>query len=75
MESFIKRLLEVLKKKSMSASQFAEKIGVQRSSVSHILSGRNKQCLINNFDQPFMVSIYLKVLHCAAFFLCPTDQV
>ena len=45
MESFIKRLLEVLEKKSMSASQFSEKIGVQRSSVSHILSGRNKPSL------------------------------
>ena len=45
MESFIKRLLEILEKKSMSASQFAEKIGVQRSSVSHILSGRNKPSL------------------------------
>ena len=28
-----------------SASSFAEKIGVQRSSISHILSGRNKPSL------------------------------
>ncbi len=30
---------------SLSASAFAEKIGVQRSSISHILSGRNKPSL------------------------------
>lgn len=30
---------------SESASSFAEKIGVQRSSISHILSGRNKPSL------------------------------
>jgi len=29
----------------LSASQFADKIGVQRSSVSHVLSGRNKPSL------------------------------
>jgi len=29
----------------MSASQFADEIGVQRSSVSHVLSGRNKPSL------------------------------
>lgn len=31
--------------KNTSPSQFAEEIGVQRSSVSHILSGRNKPSL------------------------------
>ena len=45
MENFTIRLLEILKSKSLSASQFAEKIGVQRSSVSHVLSGRNKPSL------------------------------
>ena len=41
----------------MTASQFAEEIGVQRSSVSHILSGRNKpslefiQKVINRFPK------------------------
>ncbi len=30
---------------SESASSFAEKIGVQRSTISHILSGRNKPSL------------------------------
>lgn len=29
----------------MSASQFADLIGVQRSSISHVLSGRNKPSL------------------------------
>ena len=45
MEDFTIRLLEILENKSLSASQFAEKIGVQRSSVSHVLSGRNKPSL------------------------------
>lgn len=35
----IKKLLEQL---NLSPSEFADKIGVQRSSVSHVLSGRNK---------------------------------
>ncbi|MEM9985346.1 MAG: helix-turn-helix transcriptional regulator, partial [Bacteroidota bacterium] len=29
----------------LSASQFADQVGVQRSSISHILSGRNKPSL------------------------------
>lgn len=37
-----KRLLEILKYYNYSSSTFAEKIGVQRSSISHLLSGRNK---------------------------------
>ena len=45
MEKFTNRLLKILESKNLSASQFAEKIGVQRSSVSHILSGRNKPSL------------------------------
>lgn len=45
MKYFTNRLLEILETKNLSASQFAEKIGVQRSSVSHILSGRNKPSL------------------------------
>ena len=45
MENFTNRLLKILENKNLSASQFAEKIGVQRSSVSHILSGRNKPSL------------------------------
>jgi transcriptional regulator with XRE-family HTH domain len=34
-----------MKLNQMSASAFAEEIGVQRSSVSHVLSGRNKPSL------------------------------
>ena len=36
------QLEEILRKEELSSSQFADKIGVQRSSVSHVLSGRNK---------------------------------
>jgi len=42
---FIKRLQKVIHYHGESASSFAEKIGVQRSSISHILSGRNKPSL------------------------------
>lgn len=44
-EDFIKRLQKVMDYYGESASSFAEKIGVQRSSISHILSGRNKPSL------------------------------
>jgi transcriptional regulator with XRE-family HTH domain len=36
------RLLKLLDTEQLSSSKFADIIGVQRSSVSHILSGRNK---------------------------------
>jgi len=42
---FSKRLKKVLEYYQLSASQFAEKIDVQRSSISHLLSGRNKPSL------------------------------
>jgi transcriptional regulator with XRE-family HTH domain len=42
---FSKRLKEVLEYYQLSASAFAEKINVQRSSISHLLSGRNKPSL------------------------------
>jgi len=41
----IERIKQLLHVKNLSASQFADKIGVQRSSVSHVLSGRNKPSL------------------------------
>ncbi len=44
-EAFTKRLQKVIDFYGESASSFAEKIGVQRSSISHILSGRNKPSL------------------------------
>ena len=42
---FSKRLKKVLTHYKLSASAFAEKINVQRSSISHLLSGRNKPSL------------------------------
>lgn len=56
-EEFAKRLKKVLEYYQLSASAFAEKIGVQRSSISHLLSGRNKPSLdfilkvLHNFDE------------------------
>ena len=44
-DEFAKRLEKVIDYYSESASSFSEKIGVQRSSISHILSGRNKPSL------------------------------
>lgn len=44
-DAFIKRLEELMGQQQLSAAAFAEKIGVQRSSVSHILSKRNKPSL------------------------------
>ena len=42
---FIKRLEKIIEYYGLSASSFSDKIGVQRSSISHILSGRNKPSL------------------------------
>jgi len=36
------RILQFLKDEKISSTKFADIIGVQRSSISHILSGRNK---------------------------------
>lgn len=44
-DDFIKRIEIILDYYSLTASSFADKIGVQRSSVSHLLSGRNKPSL------------------------------
>tara|TARA_R100001369_G_scaffold30533_3_gene54242 strand:- start:29064 stop:29432 length:369 start_codon:yes stop_codon:yes gene_type:complete len=44
-KDFTLRLQKVIDFYEESASGFAEKIGVQRSSISHILSGRNKPSL------------------------------
>ena len=44
-DDFIKRLEIILEYHSLTASSFADKIGVQRSSLSHLLSGRNKPSL------------------------------
>ena len=42
---FTNRLKKILENHQLTASLFADKIGVQRSSISHILSGRNKPSL------------------------------
>lgn len=44
-DEFIKRLEAILDYYNLNASSFADKIGVQRSSLSHLLSGRNKPSL------------------------------
>ena len=46
MDEFKDRLLELIKSKNISASELSKKINVQRSNISHILSGRNKPSLI-----------------------------
>src|SRR5210317_1713647 len=42
---FIKRLQIIIDYYQLSAATLADKIGVQRSSISHLLSGRNKPSL------------------------------
>jgi transcriptional regulator with XRE-family HTH domain len=51
-ERFLERLEFLMENNQLNATAFAEKIGVQRSSVSHILSKRNKPSL------EFMLKIY-----------------
>ena len=36
------RIIQFLREMNMTSTKFADEIGVQRSSISHILSGRNK---------------------------------
>ena len=43
--SIQERLKMVMKMNNLSAAAFADRIGVQRSSISHIMSGRNKPSL------------------------------
>ncbi|WP_025124354.1 helix-turn-helix domain-containing protein [Myroides odoratimimus] len=45
MDNFVNRLEFILHNYDYSASSFADKVGVQRSSLSHLLSGRNKPSL------------------------------
>lgn len=39
------RITQIMQKEEMTAGQFAEKIGISPSSLSHILSGRNNPSL------------------------------
>ncbi len=41
----VSRILSILKQKNLSISQFAEEIGIQKSGMSHLISGRNKPSL------------------------------
>ena len=44
-EEIVLRIKKVIVDHELNAASFAEKIGVQRSGISHILSGRNKPSL------------------------------
>lgn len=44
-DEFVKRLEQLFEFYDLTSSSFADKIGVQRSSLSHLLSGRNKPSL------------------------------
>lgn len=44
-EDFVNRLEKLFKYYGLSPAVFADKISVQRSSISHLLSGRNKPSL------------------------------
>jgi len=41
----VNRILQLIREKNLTASQFADEIGIQRSGMSHIISGRNKPSL------------------------------
>lgn len=45
LDTIILRLERIISHYDLTASAFAERIGVQRSSISHLLSGRNKPSL------------------------------
>lgn len=44
-QAFTERLEQLLAHYELNASSFADAIGVQRSSISHLLSGRNRPSL------------------------------
>ena len=48
------RIKYIIKTNEQSATSFADKIGVQRSSISHVLSGRNKPSL--EFIQKILIA-------------------
>lgn len=47
------RIAALISNKNLSSSKFADKVGVQRSSISHILSGRNNPSL--DFIQKILI--------------------
>ena len=54
---FISRLNEIMVNNNLNSASFSEQIGVQRSSVSHVMSKRNKPSLdfilkiVNSFEE------------------------
>lgn len=50
----LERIQLIMKVKNLTPSQFADKIEIQRSTVSHLLTGRNKPSL----------DILLKIINC-----------
>lgn len=44
-DAFIKRFKEILEDNNITASALADDLEIQRSSISHLLSGRNKPSL------------------------------
>ncbi len=57
MEDFISRFRYLINNLEISNSRFADELGVQRSSISHIISGRNKpgfdfiEKIVNTYPQ------------------------
>jgi transcriptional regulator with XRE-family HTH domain len=45
LDSLVERIEIILRSKNLSPSKLADEIGVQRSGISHIMSGRNKPSL------------------------------
>jgi len=52
--SISKRLQMVIEMNKMTNASFADKIGVQRSSISHVLAGRNKPSI--DFIQKILIT-------------------
>ena len=44
------RILQIMQKEGLSNVEFAEKLGISTSSLSHIFSGRNKACPYINLN-------------------------
>ncbi len=45
MDAIVNQIKSILESKDISASEFADIMGVKRANVSHVLSGRNKPSL------------------------------
>lgn len=45
MEEISERILKLMENEELTASQMADRIGVQRSAISHLVSGRNRPSL------------------------------